>query len=579
MRMLLTTTEGDAAGAGTLADAVPDFAWSTFAPELLLAAVVMVLLVLLVVERGRVLVAGALGSLFVAVGVALALLESPEVSPGVTVGGGGPLVGGVVIAVGVAIIAVPVALEHVPRLIGSWIAGIATLGALVLTGWQASAVLWRTGEGAAAVFGGTAVAVPFVTAGGSVAMDGIALFTRLTVLVTTLLVILLSTDYLRSRNIARAEFEPLLLLTAIGMSVLGAANDAITLFVALELLSIALYVLCGLARRDRRSQEAAIKYFVMGAVASALLLYGLALLYVATGTLDIPAIGARLQFAGTDVTIATFGMALVTIGVGFKVAAVPFHLWTPDVYQGAPTNVTAMMAAGTKAAAFAMLLRLYLVSFEPLSDLWVPVVAVLAAATMLYGALGALVQQDVKRILAYSSIAHAGYALIGVVAGGDAGVSSTLWYLLTYAVTTIAAFAVVIAVERQRRGEVTLATLRGLGRTSPLLSGVLSVALLSLAGIPPTAGFAGKLAVFQAGVGAGFDWLVVVGVLSSVIAAFFYLRIMGAMFLEEPQPTDAEPPLPAGLNLGMSVAVSAVVVLGVVPTLLDVAQRAAAIAQ
>jgi NADH-quinone oxidoreductase subunit N len=544
----------------------PDFAWSTFAPELLLAAAVMVMLLLLVVERTRAALGVLLGSLVIATGVALALQD-----------GLSPVVGGTVIAFGIAVAAIPIALAHVPRLIGTWVAGAATLAALVLTGWQATAVLFR-GAGAAEVLGGTVRGVPLVTAGGSVALDGIALLTRVTVLVTVLLVLLLSSDYLRRRNIARAEFEPLVLLTAIGMTVLGAANDAITLFVALELLSIALYVLSGLARRDRHSQEAALKYFVMGAVASALLLYGLALLYVATGSLDLPVIGARLELAQTDVTIATFGMALVTIGVGFKVAAVPFQLWTPDVYQGAPTNVTALMAAGTKAAAFALLLRLYLVTFAPLADLWLPVVAVLAAGTMLYGALGALVQVDVKRILAYSSIAHAGYALIGVVSRGDDGVSSTLWYLLTYAVTTIAAFAVVIAVERQREGDVTLSTLRGLGRTSPLLAGVLTVALLSLAGIPPTAGFAGKLAVFRAGVGSGFDWLVLVGVLSSVIAAFFYLRIMGAMFLEEPEEGAVEPPLPAGLNLGMSVAVAAVVVLGVVPTVLDVAQRATTIA-
>lgn len=570
----LATTTSDG-----LAAAVPDFAWSTFAPELLLATTVMVLLVLLVVDRGRAVVGGVLGAGIVAVGVLVTLVEpGPDTAAGIAVGGG-PFVGGVVIAFGIAVAAVPIGLANVPRLIGTWIAGLGTLGALLLTLWQTSAVLFR-GQGVGELLYGTVLASdPIVTAGGSIAFDGIALLTRLTVLVSTLLVLLMSGGYLRERNVARAEYEPLVLLTAIGMSVLGAANDAITLFVALELLSIALYILAGFARRDRRSQEAAIKYFVMGAVASALLLYGLALLYVATGSLDLPVIGERLRLLSTDVTIAGFGMALVTVGVGFKVAAVPFQLWTPDVYQGSPTPITAFMAAGTKAAAFALVLRLYLLTFAPLADLWVPVVAIIAAGTMMYGAAGALVQQDVKRILAYSSIAHAGYALIGIVAQGDLGVSSTLWYLLTYAVSTIAAFGVVIAVERQRRGEVTLATIRGLGRTSPLLAGIMGLALLSLAGIPPTAGFAGKLAVFRAGVAEGFDWLVVVAVLSSVVAAFFYLRIIGVMYLEEPDEADTEPAISFGLNLGMSIAISAVVVLGVQPVLLDVAQRAASIAQ
>lgn len=557
--VLATTTPGE-----TDALTAPDLAWSAFAPELLLAATVLVLLVLLVLRRGRTAAGVVLGGVMVAVGAALA-----------TTGAGDPVVGGTVVAVGLGIGVAPVALAGMPRLIGSWVAGIGAVGALVLTGWQGATALFG---GTGAMLSGVTEAVPSITAGGSVALDGVALLTRVTVLVTLLVVLLISDDYLQRRNIGRAEFEPLLVLTAIGMMVLGAANDAITLFVSLELLSIALYVLCGLARRDRRSQESAIKYFVTGAVASALLLYGLALLYAATGSLDLPIIGVRLQLVQTDLTLAVLGMALVTVGVGFKVAAVPFHLWTPDVYQGAPTNVTAMMAAGTKAAAFAMLLRLYLVTFDALADVWLPVLAVLAAATMLYGALGALVQQDVKRILAYSSVAHAGYALIGVVGRGTDGVSATTWYLLTYAVTTLAAFAVVIAVERQREGEVTLATLRGLGRTSPLLSGVLALAMLSLAGIPPTAGFAGKLTVFQAGVASGFEWLVVIGVVSSVIAAFFYLRIMGAMFLREPVAGATEPSLPTGLNLGMSLAVAGVVVLGLVPTVLDIARRAAALA-
>ncbi len=555
-----------------------DLAWSAFAPELVLSATVMILLLLLVAGRMRALVAGVCGVGVLVVGVLLTVLGD---GAGVALDAAGavvesngiqgdPFLGGVLVALGIAIVAIPVGLAGTPRLIGPWIAGAGTAAALALTVWQLGTVLFSPGG----------LATPLVTAGGSVALDGIAVLTRLTVLVTLVLVIPMGYGYLRDRNIARAEVEPLLLLSAVGMMALGAANDMITMFIALEILSIALYVLAGIARRDRRSQEAALKYFVMGAVASAILLYGVALLYVATGTLDLPTMALRLQLAGTPVAISAIGMGLVTVGVGFKIAAVPFHLWTPDVYQGAPTNITAFMAAGTKAAGFALVLRLYLLTFAPLSDLWVPLVAVAAAATMLYGAVAAIVQHDVKRILAYSSVAHAGYALIGVVAGGDAGVSSTLWYLLTYAVSTLAAFGVVIAIERQRRGEVTLSTLRGLGRTSPILAGVLSVALLSLAGIPPTAGFAGKLAVFQAGVGAGFEWLVLLGVLSSVIAAFFYLRVIGAMFLEEPVEGAVELLPSDGLSLSLTLAAAAVGVLGILPeTVLDFATRASQIAQ
>jgi NADH-quinone oxidoreductase subunit N len=278
--------------------------------------------------------------------------------------------------------------------------------------------------------------------------------------------------------------------------------------------------------------------------------------------------------------VALAGLVLVLVGIAFKVALVPFHFWTPDVYQGSPTSITAFMAAATKAAAFALFLRLAIVAFPGLRAWWVPVVAVIAAATMLYGAFAALAQHDLKRILAYSSITHAGYATIGVLTLTRQGLSATMLYLLTYAVGTIAAFGVVIAAERRRRGEVTLNDLRGLGRRTPLLAGILSLALLSLAGLPLTAGFIGKLEVFRAGVAAGLTWLVLVGVLSSLVAAFFYLRIAGIMFLEEPAGdaagvTEGEgvaeerlPILSTGLSSAVAIAAALVVVLGVQPQLL-----------
>ncbi|WP_052664439.1 NADH-quinone oxidoreductase subunit N [Nitriliruptor alkaliphilus] len=533
---------------------IPEIAWSAFAPELLPTIAALLLLLVAVAGRRRQLLVGV-PTLVLGVALGAALIARDLVVPGA-------------VAVGFAF-AVPAVTAVVPRkptLIGAWVAAASLLGALVLTVWQFTEQMV---PGAATMTAQSAMQ-------GSVANDGIAFFTRLTVYLAALLVLPLGQGYMRDRAINRSEVAPLLLLSVVGMAALGTANDLITLFVALEVLSIALYILCGLARRDRRSQEASLKYFILGAVASAILLYGMALIYTATGSIDLPTIGRTLGLVTTTPVLAALGLALVTVGVGFKVALAPFHLWTPDVYQGAPTNVTAFMAAATKAAGFAAILRLYLVAFPSLEAMWVPALSVLAAITMLYGAYVAVVQHDLKRMLAYSSITHAGYTTIGVVSLSDAGLSATLWYLLTYAVATIGAFGCVIALERRRRGEVTLADLRGLGRSSPALAGILSVCLLSLAGVPATAGFVGKIAIFEAGVNAGLTWLVVVGVISSVIAAFFYLRIAGTMFLEETPVDQALPIVSPGISTGVSVAAALVVYLGIQPqVVLQLADNAA----
>ncbi|MTV24381.1 NADH-quinone oxidoreductase subunit N [Nitriliruptoraceae bacterium ZYF776] len=535
-----------------------EIAWSSFAPELPPTAAALALLLLAVAGRRRIGVAAFLAVIGVGVGVGLIVLDPDTLV----------LPGAVAVVLGLATLAATIVAPKQPTLVGAWVGAVSLAGALALTGWQYVTVL-APADDLMAVQGALQ---------GSVANDGIAFFTRLTVYLAALLVIPIGYGYLHDRRIHRAEVEPLLLLSVVGMAALGTANDLITMFVALEVLSLALYVLAGLARRDRRSQESSLKYFVLGAVASAILLYGMALIYTVTGSVDLAAIGTALGLVTTTPLLAGIGLALVTVGVGFKIALAPFHLWTPDVYQGAPTNVTAFMAAATKAAGFAMVLRLFLVAFPALQDLWVPALSVLAAITMLYGAYVAVVQHDIKRMLAYSSVTHAGYATIGVVAVSNAGLSATLWYLLTYAVATIGAFGVVIAIERLRRGEVTLLDLRGLGRTSPLLAGILSLCLLSLAGIPATAGFVGKLAVFEAGIEAGLTWLVVVGVASSVVAAFFYLRIAGTMFLEEPEEGRAVPLVTTGLSVGTSVAAALVLFLGLQPALfLELADQAASL--
>ena len=538
--------------------AVPDIAFSAFAPELGPTAAALLLLLVAIAGRHRQLY----------VGIPTAILG---VALGAWLIAGDHVTGGAV-AIGLGLV-VPAAIAAAPRrptLIGAWVGAASLVGALVLT---VAPQLTTLSSGATSLTATSALQ-------GSLADDGIAFFTRLTVYLTALLVIPIGYGYLHDRKIHRAEVEPLLLLSVVGMAALGTANDLITMFVALEVLSISLYILAALARRDRRSQEAGLKYFVLGAVASAILLYGMALLYVATGSVDLPSIGTRLGLVSTDRTIAGLGIALVTVGVGFKVALAPFHLWTPDVYQGSPTNITAFMAAATKAAGFAAILRLYLVAFPGIQSLWVPVLSVLAAVTMLYGAYVAIVQHDVKRMLAYSSITHAGYATIGVVSVSDAGLSATLWYLLTYAVATVGAFGCVVALERRRRGEVTLSDLRGLGRSSPILAGIFALCLLSLAGIPATAGFVGKLAVFQAGIAAGLSWLVIVGVVSSVISAFFYLRIAGTMFLEEAPEGAPLPEVTTGVSTGISVAAILVLYLGLQPqALLQLADSAASLAR
>jgi NADH-quinone oxidoreductase subunit N len=535
---------------------IPEIAWSAFAPELVPTAAALLLLLVAVAGDRRQLLLGV-PTLLLGVGLGAALIARDLIVPGA-----------VVIGFAFVLPAVTAVVPRKPTVIGAWVAAASLVGALVLTVWQFTE---QMAPGAV-----TMAAQPALQ--GSLANDGIAFFTRLTVYLSALLVLPIGQGYLRDRGLNRSEVAPLILLSVVGMAALGTANDLITLFVALEVLSIALYILCGLARRDRRSQEASLKYFILGSVASAIMLYGMALIYTATGSVDLPTIGRTLGLVTTTPVLAALGLALVTVGVGFKVALAPFHLWTPDVYQGAPTNITAFMAAATKAAGFAAILRLYLVAFPSLQAMWVPALSVLAAVTMLYGAFVAVVQHDLKRMLAYSSITHAGYTTIGVVALSDAGLSATLWYLLTSAVATIGAFGCVVALERRRRGEVTLADLRGLGRSSPALAGILSVCLLSLAGVPATAGFVGKIAIFEAGVRAGLTWLVVIGVISSVIAAFFYLRIAGTMFLEETPVDQALPVITPGISTGVSVAAALVVYLGVQPqVILQLADNAAAL--
>ncbi|WP_051718163.1 NADH-quinone oxidoreductase subunit NuoN [Streptomyces megasporus] len=384
------------------------------------------------------------------------------------------------------------------------------------------------------------------------------------------------------------EVYPLLLFAVGGMLVFPAANDLLTLFVALEVFSLPLYVLCALARRKRLlSQEAALKYFLLGAFSSAFLLFGIALLYGYAGTVKYAGIAevvadtnsgvteALAATTGNDALLLTGG-ALLLAGLLFKVGAVPFHMWTPDVYQGAPTPVTGFMAAATKVAAFGALLRLLYVVLPGLTWDWRPVMWGVAIASMAAGAVIAVTQTDVKRLLAYSSIAHAGFILAGVIAATPAGISSVLFYLGAYSFVTVGAFAVVTLV-RDAGGEAThLSKWAGLGRRSPLVAAVFAVFLLAFAGIPLTSGFTGKFAVFKAAAEGGAGALVVVGVVASAVAAFFYIRVIVLMFFSDPRPGGPSVAVPSPLtSTAIAIGVLVTLVLGVAPQyFLDLASQA-----
>jgi NADH-quinone oxidoreductase subunit N len=430
-----------------------------------------------------------------------------------------------------------------------------------------------------------------VTADGAVVVDGTTLFLQGTVLVVSLAGLLLAAD--RSAELGGGAFVPqasvlpgsgaeraatalgrhqteafpLLLLAISGMLLFPAANNLLLLFVALEVLSLPLYLLCGLARRRRLlSQEAALKYFLLGAFSSAFFLYGVALLYGYAGTVDLGGIRTAVGVANGNDGLLFLGLALLGVGLLFKIGAAPFHSWIPDVYQGAPTPITVVMAAATKVAAFGGLLRVLLVAFEGLRWDWRPVLWAVAILTMVVGAVLALTQSDVKRMLAYSSIAHAGFLLTGVIAANRQGVSGALFYLLAYGLTTVGAFGILMLV-RDPEGEAWhLSRWAGLGRRSPLVAGAFALLLLALAGIPLTSGFTGKYAVFVAAIAGGATPLVVIGVITSAIAAFFYVRVIVLMFFQEPVASGPTIAVPGALAaVALAAALAATVVLGVYP--------------
>jgi proton-translocating NADH-quinone oxidoreductase chain N len=439
-----------------------------------------------------------------------------------------------------------------------------------------------------------------VAAMGAVAVDRPTLFIQGTILVLAFVSVLLIADQSQDGSsfagqaaavpgspeeregllagLVHTEIYPLTLFAVGGMLLFPASNDLLTMFVALEVLSLPLYLLCGLARRRRLlSHEAAVKYFLLGAFSSAFFLFGIAMLYGFSGSVSLASIAsAATTNAGSD-SLLYAGIALTGVGLLFKIGAVPFQSWKPDVYQGAPTPITALMASCVVVSAFGALLRVFYVAFGTLTWDWRPAMWVVAILTMLVGAIIAITQTDVKRLLAYSSIAHAGFILTAVIAASVAGLSSSLFYLASYGLTTVGAFAVVTLV-RDPGGEAShLSRWAGLGKRSPVVAGIFTLFLLGFAGIPLTSGFTGKFAVFQAAIASGATPLVIVGVVASAIAAFFYVRIIVLMFFSDPVPDGPVVVVPSVFT-GTAVAVGTVatVVLGIVPEpVLSLANHAA----
>ncbi|HEV7886365.1 MAG TPA: NADH-quinone oxidoreductase subunit N [Acidimicrobiales bacterium] len=407
----------------------------------------------------------------------------------------------------------------------------------------------------------------------AIVVDGFSAFFLLLISVTVVLGALVSDSYLRREELDGPEFYVLLMLTAAGGMFMGAANDLIVVFLGLEILSIALYVLTAFHRRRLESQEAAMKYFLLGAFSSALFLYGIALVYGATGSTNLVEIGAYLaQNVIVSNGLLLAGMGLLLVGLGFKVGAVPFHMWTPDVYQGAPTPVTGFMAAASKAAGFAALLRVFFTTFGLMRLDWQPVIWAVAVLTLVVGSTLALVQSDIKRMLAYSSISHAGYVLIGLQAGTSRGVAGSLYYLLAYTFMVLGSFAIVTLVGRRGDALHDLDNYRGLASRRPGLALAFTVFLMAQAGIPFTTGFLAKFYVITAAVQAHSYAIALIGMLAAVVAAFFYLRVIVVMYTPTGDADDdaevAALPrlrLPFGTGVVLAVTTAFTIAFGIVP--------------
>ncbi|MCH8125258.1 NADH-quinone oxidoreductase subunit N [candidate division KSB1 bacterium] len=402
---------------------------------------------------------------------------------------------------------------------------------------------------------------------GTVIADNFSLAFTIVFLVGALLSILLSLNKVENEYLNYGDFYGLLLLSTVGMIMMVSTSNLLVVFLGLEILSIALYILTGIRKMRMDSVEASLKYFLLGAFSTGFFLYGIALVYGATGTLDMVEIGAYIQTQGFNGILLVSGVILLMIGFSFKAAFVPFHMWTPDVYQGAPTPVTAFMSSGAKGAAIAPLIRIIIAGL-PLSDSeWISILWVVAVLTMSVGNIVAISQNNIKRMLAYSSIAHAGYLLIGVIAGSDSGQSSVLFYLLVYTFMNLGAFGVISYMGYSNKQEnLNVEDYRGLGYRHPFAALAMAIFMFSLAGIPPTGGFVGKFYIFSAAIQSGYVWLVIIGVLNSVISVYYYLRVVINLYMRDAEREIKVPKASLGLSFAILLAMLAVLQMGIMPS-------------
>jgi len=433
------------------------------------------------------------------------------------------------------------------------------------------------GAAAASVYAGTAPGPAF---GGMLQVDGFATFFRVLVIAVGILTVLPAYRFLAREGAEPGEFHALLLFSVTGQCVMAAASELIVIFIGLEISSIASYVLAGYLRDDKRANESALKYFLLGSFATAFFLYGVAITYGITGTTSLDAV--RAAISGPQAPRPLFiglAAALMFVGLGFKVSGAPFQIWAPDVYQGAPTPVTAFLSAGPKAAAFAVFLRIFMTALEPVGTNWAPLVWISALASMTIGNFAALTQSNVKRMLAYSSIAHAGYVLVAMASRSDDGVAAAMFYLAAYALMNVGAFAVVAHLSGAGERYQSIEDFAGLGRKQPLAAAALTIFLLSLIGVPLTGGFFGKFYIFKAALQSHLVWLTVLGLLNSAVAAYYYLRVLVLMYMHEPgEAAELAGPMTLGQRAALLLPAAGTLFLGIFPGwVLDFAGKASSL--
>ena len=418
--------------------------------------------------------------------------------------------------------------------------------------------------------------------GGMLMVDGFATFFRVIVIVVGILTVFPSYRFLAQQNAETSEFHALLLFSIAGQCLMAASNDLIMVFIGLEISSIASYILAGYLRDDKRCNESALKYFLLGSFATGFFLYGVALIYGTTGSVNLTLVRASILShtpQTPDPAFIAVAAALMFVGLAFKVSAAPFQIWAPDVYQGAPTPVSAFLSAGPKAAAFAIFLRIFVTAFEPIGSRWEPMVWAAALASMCIGNFAALMQTNIKRMLAYSSIAHAGYVLVALTARSETGTAAAMFYLASYAFMNVGAFCAVSVITGKGERFQNIEDFKGLGRKQPMAAALFTIFLLSLIGVPLTGGFFGKFYIFKAALDSHLVWLTILGLLNSAVAAYYYLRILVMMYMHEPgEAVEASEPLAPSLGIALLLPALGTLVLGIFPTwVLEFAGKSAAL--